>query len=126
MDSYGPSVLSGGNTAANQLDFINRRNAETMTARSVPNVDSMISKYGGMDDMASEFIVLCLEVLEFQVSLLLLKIFAPEELSGFLPRTGRESIESVRQRIVDGIPADYEGGVEQFAEIIIKHLETHL
>ena len=42
-------------------------------------------------------------------------LFPPEELSGFLPRGGQLSIDDVRQRIVDGIPADYEGGVEQYA-----------
>lgn len=123
MDSYGQSVLSGGNTTANQLDIINRENAVTMQnlidLQSLPSTDSLISKYGDtslMDDMASEFNRFMPGSTRIPgFSSPPQNLFPPEELSGFLPRGGRLSIDDVRQRIVDGIPADYEGDVEQYA-----------
>lgn len=117
MDSYGPSVLSGGNTTANQLDVINRRNAETMqnliSKQSLPSTNSLISQYGqsslvetpaGIDTLMSPRYDFTAE-----------NLFPAEELSGFLPRGGQLNIDDVRQRIIDGIPADYEGGAEQYA-----------
>lgn len=108
MDSYGPSVLSGGN-AKTRL-----RNA--ISEQSLPNVNSLISQYGNSpsafnalnEDFSRNY-------LQPRFDFTAENLLPGEELSGFLPRAGRLSIDDVRQRIVDGIPTDYEGGVEQYA-----------
>ena len=128
MDSYGPSVLSGGNTTSTRLDMINRANETTLNDRifnaikneSLPDSSSLITSVlpTTMDDMASQFSRFMpggTRIPGLTSETELTNAFPAEQLRGFLPRSGRESIESVRQRIVDGIPADYEGGVEQFA-----------
>ena len=117
----GPSTdafMSQGVPTSNYQDFIrniNQSDASALASRDrlmssmidasggLPNVDSLISQQvpSIFTDLAVEPALQTTEV--------------PEKLSGFLPRTGRLSIDDVRQRIVDGIPADYEGGVEQYA-----------
>lgn len=120
MDSYGPSVLSGGNTTANQLDVINRRNAETMqnliSKQSLPSTNSLISQYGQsspveIPGLGEDLAMRMSPRYDFTAE----NLFPAEELSGFLPRGGQLNIDDVRQRIIDGIPADYEGGAEQYA-----------
>ena len=111
MDSYGPSVFSGGNARTLPRDVY----AANLEIPAPGRISSIINKYTPspveIPGLGEDLAMRMSPRYDFTAE----NLFAPEELSGFLPRTGRESIESVRQRIVDGIPADYEGGVEQFA-----------
>ena len=111
MDSYGPSVLSGGNARTLPRDVY----AANLEIPAPGRISSIINKYTPspveIPGLGEDLAMRMSPRYDFTAE----NLFAPEELSGFLPRGGQLSIDDVRQRIVDGIPADYEGGVEQYA-----------